>query len=148
MNAKKAIDCERSTIQKILNFRLPRYFRTLGIVLFVISFVFMILKSSFPEYTSEIKEGAKRLMLVAMLFMSMSKDKEEDELTNLLRGQSYAVAFILGVVYALVMPYVEYGVSNLVNSEAESFKELGDFQILLFMLMIQLMYYYILKKIR
>lgn len=148
MNAKKAIDCERNTIQKILNFRLPRYFRALGIVLFAVSFLMMFLKSSFPEYTSEIKEGAKRLMLVAMLFMSMSKDKEEDELTNLLRGQSYAVAFILGVVYALVMPYVEYGVSNLVNTETEAFKDLGDFQILLFMLMIQLMYYYILKKIR
>lgn len=148
MNANKAIDCERSTIQKILNFRLPRYFRTLGIVLFAVSFLMMFLKSSFPEYTSEIKEDAKRLMLVAMLFMSMAKDKEEDELTILLRGQSYAAAFILGVVYALVMPYVEYGVSNLMNSEAEAFKDLGDFQILLFMLMIQLMYYYILKKIR
>lgn len=148
MNAKKIVDCERSTIQKILDFRLPRYFRTLGIVLFAISFLFMFLKSSFPEYTSEIKEGAKRLMLIAMLFMSMAKDKEEDELTILLRGQSYAAAFILGIVYALVMPYVEYGVSNLMNSEAEAFKELGDFQILLFMLMIQLMYYHILKKIR
>ena len=148
MNVKKAIDCERSAIQKILNFRLPRYFRTLGIVLFAVSFLLMFLKSSFPEYTSEIKEGAKRLMLVAMLFMSLAKDKEEDELTVLLRGQSYAAAFILGVVYALIMPYVEYGVSNLVNTEAEAFKDLGDFQILLFMLMIQLMYYYILKKIR
>ncbi|MDG1039940.1 MAG: hypothetical protein P8H13_04045 [Polaribacter sp.] len=148
MNPKKAIDCERSTIQKILIFRLPRYFRTLGIVLFAISFLCMFLKSSFPEHASVLKEGANRLMLVAMLFMSMAKDKEEDELTILLRGQSYAAAFILGVVYALVMPYIEYGVSNLVNTEAETFKELGDFQILLFMLMIQLMYYSVLKKIR
>ena len=148
MNAKKVADCERSTIQKILNFRLPRYFKTLGIVLFALSFLFMFLKSSFPEYTSIIKEGAKKVMVVAMLFMSMAKDKEEDELTILLRGQSYAVAFVLGVIYAWVMPYVEFGVSNLVNSEAEAFKDLGDFQILIFMLMIQLMYYYILKRNR
>ena len=148
MNAKKIVDCERSTIQKILNFRLPIYFRTVGIVLFALSFLFMFLKSSFPEYIEIIKETSKRVMVVAMLFMSMAKDKEEDELTILLRGQSYAVAFILGVIYALVMPYVEYGVSNLLNSGTEAFKDLGDFQILIFMLMIQLMYYHILKRNR
>lgn len=148
MSAKKIIDCERSTIQKILNFRLPIYFKRIGIVLFAISFLFMFLKSSFPEYALIIKEAAKKAMLVAMLFMSMAKDREEDELTILLRGQSYAVAFILGVIYALIMPFVEFIVSNLVNSEAEEFKDLGDFQILLYMLMIQLMYYHVLKRIR
>ncbi|WP_347174005.1 hypothetical protein [Polaribacter uvawellassae] len=148
MGSKKIIDCERSTIQKILDFRLPQYFKMIGIVLFAVSFLFMFLKSSFPEYASVIKEATKKLMLVAMLLMSMARDKEEDELITLIRGQSYAAAFILGVIYALIMPYVEFGVSNLVNSEVEPFKELGDFQILIFMLMIQLMYYHILKRNR
>ncbi len=65
-----------------------------------------------------------------------------------MRAQSYALAFIIGVVYALVMPYVEFGVSNVVNDGGEAFKDLGDFQVLLFMLMIQLMFYHVLKRYR
>jgi hypothetical protein len=38
-----------------------------------------------------------------MLLMSLSKDKEED-VTITLRSQSYAIAFVIGVVYSLVMP--------------------------------------------
>jgi hypothetical protein len=78
----------------------------------------------------------------------MSKDKIEDEMTTSLRSQSYTIAFVIGVIYALVMPYVNFGVSNAVNSGSESFKDLGDFQVLLFMLMIQLMFYHNLKRYR
>ena len=46
------------------------------------------------------------------------------------------------------MPYVEFGVSNAVHSGGESFKDLGDFQVLLFMLIIQLMFYHNLKRYR
>lgn len=87
-------------------------------------------------------------MLIGMLIISLSKDKIEDEMTISLRAQSYAIAFIVGVLYALVMPYVEFGVSNVVHSGGEAYKELGDFQVLLFMLMIQLMFYHTLKRYR
>jgi len=56
--------------------------------------------------------------------------------------------FVTGVVYAIIMPYVEYGVSNFVHSGGEALKDLGDFQVLLFMLMVQLMCYHVLKKNR
>jgi hypothetical protein len=69
-------------------------------------------------------------------------------MTLTLRAQSYAIAFVLGVVYALVMPYVEFGVSNVVNNGGEAYKPLGDFQVLLFMLMIQLLFYHNLKRYR
>jgi hypothetical protein len=69
-------------------------------------------------------------------------------MTISLRVQSYAIAFVVGVIYALVMPYVEFGVSNVVHSGGEVYKDLGDFQVLLFMLMIQLMFYHVLKRHR
>jgi hypothetical protein len=80
--------------------------------------------------------------------MSVSKDKVEDEMTIRLRAQSYAIAFVIGVIYALVMPYIEFGVSNVVHCGGEAFKDLGDFEVLLFMLMIQLMIYHNLKRYR
>jgi len=48
----------------------------------------------------------------------------------------------------LVMPYVDYGVSNVVKPNGESFKDLSIFQLLIFMLMIQLMCYHTLKRYR
>jgi membrane protein YdbS with pleckstrin-like domain len=46
------------------------------------------------------------------------------------------------------MPYIEFGVSNVVHCGGEAFKDLGDFEVLLFMLMIQLMIYHNLKRYR
>ena len=44
-----------------------------------------------------------------------------------LRAQSYAIAFIIGVLYTIIMPYVEFGVSKVLHSGGEAFKDLGDF---------------------
>jgi hypothetical protein len=98
--------------------------------------------------TEWLKHLLQKTLLIGMLLMSISKDKQEDEMTITLRAQSYAIAFVIGVVYALIMPYVELGVSNVVHSGGEAYKDLGDFQVLLFMLMIQLMFYHNLKRYR
>jgi hypothetical protein len=78
----------------------------------------------------------------------LTKDKEEDEMTTQLRMQSYAWAFITGVIYALVMPYVEFGVGSILNEGEETIGTLGDFRILVFMLLVQLMSYHVLKRYR
>ena len=80
--------------------------------------------------------------------MSITRDREEDEMTIQLRMQSYAWAFITGVIYALIMPYVQFGVSSVVNNDNETLDNLGDFQVLLFMLLVQLMCYHVLKRYR
>ncbi|MFT4782070.1 MAG: hypothetical protein ACI9SD_001761, partial [Pseudohongiellaceae bacterium] len=90
----------------------------------------------------------QRGLLIGMLLMSTAKDKDEDEMVVKLRMQSYTYAFVAGVVYALIMPFVDYGVSNAVNSGGEEFHDIGDFQVLLFMLMIQLLCFHTLKRMR
>ena len=143
------MDCERNRFYKIINFRLPHKFMTIGIAIAVISIITMFVRAFVLEGDTEwLKELAKKGLLVGMLILSLSKDKEEDEMTMTLRSQSYAIAFVVGVVYALVMPYVELGVSNVVNSGGEVYKDLGDFQVLSFMLLIQLMFYHNLKRFR
>jgi hypothetical protein len=139
---------ERKQLRKIHNYRLPIYFKYIGMGLFIISFLIVMSKLFIDNQSEMIGDLSKKGFLVGMLLISISKDKEEDELTNKLRSQSYALAFVIGVIYALVMPYVDYGVSNVLKSEGETLKNLGDFQILIFMLMIQLMFYYVLKKTR
>ncbi|WP_439152462.1 hypothetical protein [Winogradskyella sp.] len=121
----------------------------IGLALILLSIAAMFIRAFTIEGdTVWLKLVLQKTLLIGMLIMSLSKDKEEDEMTMSLRAQSYAIAFIVGVVYALVMPYVEFGVSNVVNSGGEAYKDLGDFQVLLFMLMIQLMFYHTLKRYR
>jgi len=149
MNTEKIMNCERNRFQKLINFRLPHRFMAIGIGIALLSIVMMFVRAFAMEGETEwLKLMLQKTLLVGMLIMSVSKDKIEDEMTISLRAQSYAIAFIVGVIYALVMPYVEFGVSNVVHSGGESFKDLGDFQVLLFMLMIQLMFYHNLKRYR
>ncbi|MDY2587779.1 hypothetical protein [Winogradskyella aquimaris] len=149
MNTEKLMENERKQLLKIGKFRLPHAFMTLGVIVTILSIIMMFVRAWVMDGDTEwLKLLLQKTLLVGMLVMSVSKDKFEDEMTISLRAQSYAVAFIVGVVYALVMPYVEFGVSNVVHSGGEVYKDLGDFQVLLFMLMIQLMFYHTLKRTR
>ena len=149
MDMEKFVDCERNRFQKLIKFRLSHRFMSIGIAIVVLSILAMFLRAFVMEGdTVWLKLLLQKTVIVGMLIMSLAKDKIEDEMTITLRAQSYAIAFVVGVLYALIMPYVEYGVSNVIKPESESFKDLGDFQILVFMLMIQLMFYHTLKRYR
>ncbi len=132
-----------------MKFRLPHKFMAAGIAISVVSIVIMFVRGFVLEGDTEwLKLLLQKSLLVGLLIMSISKDKMEDEMTIQLRSQSYMIAFIVGVIYALIMPYVDLGVSNVVHDGGEVYKDLGDFQVLLFMLMIQLMFYHNLKRYR
>ena len=149
MNIEKIKNCEINRLQKLIKFKLPHRFMTIGIAIALLSIVMIFVRAFAMEGETEwLKQLLQKTLLVGMLIMSLSKDKVEDEMTISLRAQSYAIAFVTGVMYALIMPYVEFGVSNAVHSGGEAFKDLGDFQVLLFMLMIQLMFYHNLKRYR
>lgn len=148
MNKKSFVECERNRIQKVLDFRLPNSFKWVGVILLVGAFVLFFLRMQFPGQAEVLRNIGRKVFIVGLLCISLARDKEEDEMTVALKAQSYAIAFILGVIYALVMPYVEYGVSNIVHSGGETYKELGDFQLLSFMFLVQLGFYYTLKLSR
>ena len=147
MSNQNIATCDRNRFYKIINFRLTHRFMSIGITITILSIVIMFVRAFALEGDTEwLKHLLQRSLLIGLLLMSLSKDKIEDEMTMSLRAQSYAIAFLVGVIYALIMPYVEFGVSNAVHSGGEEFKDLGDFQVLLFMLMIQLGFYHNLKR--
>ena len=119
MNNKSIVECERERLRKWGKFRLPHVFMTIGISVALLCVITMFLRSFLLDGDTEwLKELSKKGLLVGMLLMSLSKDKEEDELTISLRMQSYSIAFVAGVVYALVMPFIEYGVSNILKPDS------------------------------
>ena len=149
MNIEKMMNCERNRFHKFINFRLSHRLMSVGIAIVLLSIGTMFVRAFAMEGDTEwLKLLLQKTLLIGLLVMSLSKDKIEDEMTISLRAQSYAIAFVVGVLYALIMPYVEFGVSNVVHSGGEEFKNLGDFQVLLFMLMIQLLFYHNLKRFR
>lgn len=148
MNKKSFVDCERNRLQKILDFRLPASFKWYGVVLLVLAFVLFFVRKQFPEHAELIRSIGRTIFIIGLLCISLARDKEEDEMTIALRAQSYAIAFIVGVIYAIIMPYVEFGVSNIVHGGGEAYKQLGDFQLLSFMFLIQIGFYQTLKRYR
>lgn len=149
MEKQNYVECERRSFERFINFRLPQYFYNIGLTIVGMSIVAMCIRAFAMEGDQELlKEILRKMLLVGMLFMSVARDKEEDEMVVKLRMQSYTYAFIAGVIYALVMPLVEYGVSNALKPEGEAFHDIGDFQILLFVLMVQLLCFHTLKRMR
>lgn len=149
MDVNKFAACEAKGLNKLIHFRLPYYFYKLGMAIAGLSITMMFVRAFLMgEDTEWLKLVLQKTLLVGLLFISVAREKEEDELIIKLRSQSYTYAFMVGVVYALVMPYVEYGVSNALKPEGEAFHDVGDFQLLLFMLMVQLLCYHTLKRMR
>ncbi|PTM10366.1 MAG: hypothetical protein DA407_03860 [Bacteroidetes bacterium] len=149
MEIKKFAECERRGINRLMNFRLPHYFYKIGMALVAASILMFFVRAFVIEGETEtLRMIFKKVLLIGLLLMSIARDKEEDELITKLRMQSYTYAFIIGVLYALIMPYIDLGVSNLVHGGGEVYKDLGDFQVLMFMLFIQLFSFITLKRTR
>jgi hypothetical protein len=149
MNTKKIIECERNRLVKYSKLQLPNKYKTVGVIVLIAS-ILTLIGLRFIEDESEIfRDLVEKSILIGLLLISVSRDKEEDELTVKLRSQSYVMAFIFGVFYALAQPYVTYAIVMIFNKESnESLLQLGDFQLLFFMLLIQIMFYQMLKRFR
>lgn len=144
MNSESLMDCERRNVEKLKRFQLPNYFKKIGLGLLLVSLVAIFLN----KYLFE-QDGLRILfrygMLLGLLFISISKEKLEDELIAQLRLQSYSIAFVLGVLYSLAAPFIAYGVDLLQSKEAV-IKELGDFTVLWMLLIFQVVYFETLKR--
>ena len=106
-----------------------------------------LLSNKFFEGDLEIlKSILKKASLLFLLVVVFSKEKVEDEMIEKLRAQSYSFAFLGGVLYTLIQPIFNYIAFLLFKPEKAVFEDLGDFQILWFMLTVYLMFFYYAKK--
>lgn len=147
MNLSDIQKCERSKIEKWSKFQLSYPWKTIGIILSIAVFLMLLglkLIDDTPIWASEI---LKRLLIVGFLMISISKEKEEDEMIASLRAKSYTLAFIFGVLYALIQPVVDGLVHTYIYTPSET-NTFSYFQILWFMLLIQILFFEVLKRNR
>lgn len=135
---------EKSYVEKMNKFQLHHKYKKIGYIISFSAFALMIVKK-FVDEPSWVKPVLSGLLLVGMLLISLAKEKLEDEYLDSLRSQSYRIAFILVILYALVQPFINFGV-GLLFDETEKLEGLNYFQILFYMLVVQLMVFWQLKR--
>jgi hypothetical protein len=145
----KILEWEANNLKKLQNLKLlPYRAKGIGMTMIFITLISLIAgKFLFADYHT-LRLVIKNLLLVSLLVVSISSDKIEDERTLVLRLQSYAFAFIAGVVYSFVQPFANLLVESIMSAESASFAELGGKQELFFMLLVQLFYFNFTKRFR
>lgn len=148
MNLNKTASCERTKLERFLNkVQLPHFYKNIGLGLLLLSFIVLTI-SKFVEFEVQwIPPVMNHAMLIGLLIISLSREKIEDELIETLRSKSYALAFIIGVLYTLMQPLANYFVDFILGKQ-EGPTEIGYVQVLLFMLLIQVGFFELLKRTR
>ena len=96
----------------------------------------------------DLQQIAKNGMLVGLLIVIISKEKIEDELISKIRGQAFSFAFVVGVIYAIIMPFTNYIADLIFKNKEALYSDLGDFVVLWFMMVMYLAFFYLFKRTR
>lgn len=140
-------EAENRRFEKFKNFGLPHSFKKIGIILVAVSILFLFARKLFDiDVAITLKFILKRVVLVGLLIIAISKEKVEDEMIRTVRGQAFSMAFVAGVVYTLLQPVINYVVSFIVEKDKEPLSDVGDFQVLWFLLTMYLLFFYMIKK--
>lgn len=147
MSINKVIECESKTLERWSKFQLSHHWKKKGIILSVLIFLTMISLKFIDSEPIWLKEVLKRGLLVGFLIISLSKEDIEDEMVSSLRLQSYALAFIFAVLYSLIQPAADYLVQQFIY-EPSNDNTFSYFQVLFFMLLVQIMFFHVFKRYR
>lgn len=144
MKCDNWLEKDRKMFERIRKFQLPPSAKRIGYAIVMLALALMITKR-YVDGMEELKPFFSHLFLLGLLVVSVSRDKLEDEMIAVLRGQSYGVAFVTGVLYALVQPYVNYVVAAVISPDKATL-DMSVLQVLSFMLIVQLLFFWQLKR--
>ena len=127
---------------------LPNQYKFLGAIMLIVFGIGLVITVFIDNRPFWLRAFIMNGIVGAMLVISISKDRLEDEYIVQLRAQSYALAFIIGVIYTIFQPYVNYSVAYLIKGDEVIFESMESFVIVWFMLFIQLGFFHLLKSTR
>ncbi len=120
---------------------LPYSFKLIGLGLFSLSFVAWF----FLEAQTEWRLFAESLVLIGLLLIAVSRGREEDEYTLQLRARAFTYAFVVGVIYSVIQPLINWGVGSAIGQEGAEWQMIPTFAILWLMLVVQIGFFHVLK---
>ena len=146
MNHNKICDSEERRLKWLMNYKLPHSWKKVGWVLFIISLVSILLIKFLDGDFELLKAILKNSMLLGLLIVTLSKETIEDEFIENLRSKAFRGSFLVGVIYVLVQPLVNYVAFLIARPDKAEVEDLGDFQILWFLLVVYLTIFWMLKR--
>ena len=125
---------------------LPQYFKKIGIIVMILSFVSaLIIKSRYADMIQLERDlfrvFALNALILGLFFIAWSKDKIEDEMIIAIRYKAMAWTFSFVVLYVIVSPIVDLffnGPERILSSQ----------QVVMSMLFSYLIMYYVQKMKR
>lgn len=146
MGLQSCKEYEQKKIERLLHFKLPTYWKKIGWTLAIVSLV-TIFSTKFVDGDFEfLKNALRRVLLVSLFIVVLSKEKTEDERIQHIRAKAFSLTFLLTALYILFQPIANFIVATILGEEMSLFDDLGDFVILWMMLVVYLLFYTILKK--
>jgi len=126
---------------KVLNL-LPRKYRVLGYSFIILAVLLAVLyKIEIIDYGKNItKLMAELMILLGLLILMLIKGKTEDEMLQQIRLKAITAAFIFGVGYYIIMPFINL----LFDGVFENL--IGTFQLLILMFFMYFIWFYLMKK--
>ena len=136
---------ERKRLDKLNRFQLHNRWKKIGYIFTGIAFALLFTRKLVTD-AIWVQFAVFNMIIIGLLVISLSKEKIEDELIYKLRTQSYRLAFIFGVFFTLIQPYVNASVRlfkiNVLNYDITQVgSNFSYFQILIFMLIIQIAFF-------
>lgn len=145
MNIERLCEAEKRRIDK-MHLQLPHVYKKVGISAFTISMLVLLSTKFIDGESDTFKMVLRQFIIASMLVIAISKEKVEDEMIRKIRHRAFTLSFIWAVIYALVQPYINYGVALIIRPEKAVYEEFGTFIILWFMLAIYLLYFHVMKR--
>lgn len=146
MEKQKFCSAEERQLNWFINFKLPNYWKKIGLGLFIIPILMFIAIKFMDNDFMVLKNVLRKIILVGLLIITISKEKIEDEFIESLRSRAFSFAFVIGAVYVLIMPIINYLVFSLIKPSKANFEDLGDFQVLWFLFFFYLVVFEMLKR--
>ncbi|MFT7298094.1 MAG: hypothetical protein ACI81S_001767 [Sphingobacteriales bacterium] len=151
MSIKSISQCEREErqLKRMLNFQFPKKMKLIGFFIAGAGAVLFLLNKFIPIEKETIKLISSIIFTSGLFLVTLSRDKDEDELIKSIRGQSYALAFMIGIIYLLIMPWVHYGADLVFNgAEKAVYEAISGFHVIMIMLTYHVMFFNYFKKLR
>lgn len=134
---------EHSQLERIINFRFPHRYKKLGLIGAVLVIIFLIGYKFYGGNMLITKDVCRTLMLFLLLIASLSKDVIEDEYIDHVRAQSYIIAFICSVSYAIVLPLIalilDFLITRITGDGTINFYEISAFEVIFMLVCFQLL---------
>ena len=145
MNIDAISECDRKSLESLSKLQLSNSFKKVGVAIVILSILGFIV-ARLTESAEVMVMTTKYGLLFGMLIVSISKDKIEDEFVMSQRLKSYAYGFITAIGISLIVPIILSLAQFFVERPIDIFKGLGDWQILWFLLSLQLFYFEFSKR--